>query len=94
MPPLLRLHYIGKCSRTTCARCGIDTPFDIASNAFYFMRFGEEMREIQGGQVSLPPAPCPLTIPYWEMLAYYLRTVRDRFAPKSPHEYTLFHPIP
>ena len=46
MPPLLRLHYIGKCSRTTCAWCGIDTPFDIASNTFYSMRFGEEMREI------------------------------------------------
>ena len=68
MPPLLRLHYIGKCFRTTCARCGIDTPFDIVSNAFYSMRFGEEMREIQGGQVSLPPAPllshigkCPRT---------------------------------
>ena len=40
--------------------------------------------------------PCilPPTTPYRVMSAHHLRTVRDRFAPKSPHESTLFYPIP
>ena len=50
------------------------------------------MREIQGGQGSLPPAP-PTTLD-WEMLAHHLRAGRDHFSPGPPPELTFFYLIP
>ena len=38
--------HIGKCPRTTCARCGIVSPRNRLTNTIYFTRFREVLREI------------------------------------------------
>ena len=58
-PPAPLPPHIGKCPRTTCARCAIVSPLNRLTNARYFIRFHQELKEIWGGEVPPPPAyPC------------------------------------